>query len=48
MISRTFDHQLGSHVVPLTRNDALLNTGSQDLQMRHEAEVPVVFYSDTK
>ena len=48
VISCTFDLQLGGWIVSLTRNDALLNTGSQDLQMRHGAEVPVAFYSDTK
>lgn len=48
VISCTFDLQLGSQIVSLTKNDALLNTGSQDLQMQHGAEVPVVFYSDTK
>jgi len=46
--SYTLGLQLGSQIVSLTRNDAPLNTGSQDLQMQHGAEMPVVFYSDTK
>lgn len=48
VISCKFDLQLGGQIVSLTRNDALLNTGSQDLQVRHGAEVRVVFYDDRK
>lgn len=50
MVSCIFALQLGSQIVSLTtrNDDALLNAGSQDLQMQHGSAVPVVLYSNTK